>query len=109
MKIRKVQAAPENEDYVFFCPACKRGHRFRTKGNPKWKFNGDMEKPTITPSVLVHSIKPTTDEEDKRILAGEKIEPIPVTCHSFITDGMIAFCGDSTHALAGKTVPLEDF
>jgi hypothetical protein len=30
----------------------------------------------------------------------------PTRCHSFVTDGNIAYCPDCTHALAGKTVPL---
>jgi hypothetical protein len=30
-------------------------------------------------------------------------------CHSVVTNGMISFCADSTHALAGQTVRLEDF
>jgi hypothetical protein len=29
-------------------------------------------------------------------------------CHSIITDGKIQFCGDCTHALAGKIVDLPD-
>ena len=32
--------------------------------------------------------------------------PTPYACHSFVTDGRIQFLTDSTHTLAGQTVPL---
>jgi hypothetical protein len=31
------------------------------------------------------------------------------TCHLFINGGQIQYCGDSTHALAGQTIPMVDF
>lgn len=40
-------------------------------------------------------------------MAGETIIPDSFVCHSFVFDGEIRFLGDCTHALAGKTVPLE--
>jgi len=33
----------------------------------------------------------------------------PEHCHSFIRDGQIEFCSDSTHELAGKTVRLLEW
>lgn len=79
-------------DYAIFCPGCQFGHGFRTTKHPKWEFNGDMEKPTLHPSLLV-----------RYGAGGEEV------CHSFIKDGMIQFLDDCTHALKGQTVPLEDF
>lgn len=35
--------------------------------------------------------------------------PVPYTCHSFVTDGRIQFLGDCTHSLAGQTVDLPDW
>jgi hypothetical protein len=64
---------------------------WRPGGNPVWTFNGNLEKPTFTPSILV-----------TMPIEGEK----PKICHSFVTDGRIQFLGDCTHALAGKTVDL---
>lgn len=58
-----------------------------------WSFNGDMERPTFSPSLLVW---PTGDGYQKR-------------CHLFLTDGQLQFCGDSDHALAGQTVPLPEW
>ena len=62
-------------------------------------YNGDAEKPTFTPSVLV-----TYNGSD----AGKDGAP-PSVCHSFVTDGRIQFLADCTHALAGQTVGLPDF
>lgn len=77
-----------------------------------WQFNGNLEKPTVSPSILVSGVEWLTDEEHARVMAGEKIEPKPTICHSFITDGKIQFLSDSTHSLAGQTVelpPIEGF
>jgi hypothetical protein len=73
----------------FWCPGCDQVHGIRyanpTPG-PDWGWNGDLESPTITPSVLVEG------------------GPDEIRCHSFVTDGQIQFLHDSTHALAGQTV-----
>lgn len=74
------------------CPGCagprRTGlHAFPT-GDGGWTFNGDVERPSCAPSVK--------HEHDGRV------------CHYRITDGRIAYCGDSTHALAGRTVDLPD-
>ena len=68
-----------------------------------------MDKPTLTPSILVNGVDWPTDEEHKRIMAGEKVEPRPVVCHSYVTDGRIRFLNDCTHALTGQTVDLPEY
>jgi hypothetical protein len=55
---------------------------------PVWGFNGDCDKPTISPSLLCKS---------------------HITCHSFIVDGKIQFLSDCTHKLAGQTVDIPDW
>lgn len=82
----------------FWCPGCNDAHRI----NETWQFNGSAEKPTIQPSILVSrpanpDAAPGFEEyrQEKR-------------CHSFVTDGMIQFLDDSTHTLAGKTIPLPE-
>jgi hypothetical protein len=76
------------ECYVFHCPGCKFGHRFEV-GNGRWTFNGDLERPTFTPS-----------------LVSITNEPI---CHLFMRDGKIEFLSDSKHELAGQTVDCPDW
>lgn len=78
---------------IFECPGCKNLHQPRFAGaEPIWTWNGDVEKPTINPS-----IRARWDEGDKHV---EKC------CHIFVRDGHIEFCGDSTHELAGQTVEM---
>jgi hypothetical protein len=117
--LRKVDHKPGdgNADYMFICPGCKCGHGIWTeKANSMggvWTFNGNMAKPTFSPSLLIrHPLwtPPVTAENFEQW----KQAPWPQTqvenvCHSFIRDGMIQFLPDCTHALAGKTVPMESF
>ena len=96
-----------------WCPGCDEHHAMPVSkpsngDGPMWTFNGDEEKPTLSPSILVRGTKQITDEEAKRIMKGEKIEPIPHVCHSFVTDGKIQFLGDCTHKLVGQTVDLPE-
>ena len=50
-----------------------------------WTFDGNEESPTFAPSINIVG-----------------------RCHYHIRAGRIEFCGDSKHALAGKTVNLPD-
>lgn len=91
----------------FWCPGCAQMHVVRVPPHAfAWDFNGDYDRPTFMPSVLVTGVERMTDAEHARAMAGEKIEPRPLRCHSFVRDGRIEFLGDCTHALAGRTVDL---
>ena len=72
--------------YCFYCPGCKDNHYL----NKRWKFNGDLDRPTFTPSLL-------SQYNNKEI------------CHSYITDGKIRFLTDCTHHLKGQTVELPEY
>lgn len=81
--------------YSFYCPGCKETHVVFTQTNwnwPVWDFNGDLNKPTINPSIKV--IKPIDGKEN--------------SCHSFIKDGQIEFLNDCTHELRGQTIELPE-
>ena len=95
----------------FWCPGCDGVHQIRHTSfeHPVWTWNYDLDRPTLTPSVLVTGTQPMTGAEHTRIMAGEKITPRPLRCHSFITNGRIQFLADCTHALAGQTVDLPDW
>ena len=58
-------------------------------GRPHWEWNGSLDKPTFSPSLLVD--------------AGQRF-----LCHSFIRDGRIEFLNDCTHELKGQTVDLPE-
>jgi len=66
-------------------PVITSGSRRET---PCWTWNGDVERPTLKPSIR------STD--------GKTI------CHSWVNDGQVQFLADSTHELAGKTMALLD-
>ena len=40
----------EHGGWMHYCPGCKSHHLF----DERWTFNGDQEKPTFTPSMLVN-------------------------------------------------------
>lgn len=115
--LRTVEPGNGSPDFMFFCQGCKCGHGIWTTTkngvNAIWGFNGNMEKPTFTPSILIRShmwTPPVTAENaaewDKNPWKQEKVETV---CHSFVRDGMIQFLNDCTHELKGQTVPLEPF
>jgi hypothetical protein len=74
--------------YCFHCPGCGYDHPFHV---PAWKWNGSLDKPTFTPSLMCFGTMP-----EKR-------------CHSYVTDGKIQFLVDSFHELRSKTVELPDW
>ncbi len=80
--------------YLFWCPGCEGLHAFHTENhgdNPVWKFNGDLNNPTFSPSLgVIGTSKKGYD------------------CHLFLRNGKLQFQKDSKHALAGKTVELPD-
>lgn len=78
----------DEHKHAFFCPGCGFAHWFKTDGNG-WTWNGDRDKPTISPSILTLGVEPR--------------------CHSFVTDGRIRFLDDCTHKLKGRTVELPEF
>lgn len=106
-----------NGNIAILCPGCDEMHLLNVipaNGRPAWSFNDDLEKPTFSPSLLVrtgHFVTGKTESECENCIEckAEGVETTCEQCHSFITDGNIQFLADSTHALAGQTVPLGDF
>lgn len=86
---------------MFVCPGCVAGGPEGYEGlhmlpvncgdvhQPSWDFNGDMERPTLSPSILTQ---------------GGYVE----VCHSYLKDGVFEFLSDSTHPLSGQKVPIPD-
>lgn len=74
----------------YTCPGCKHEHSVPAA---HWNWNGDVDKPTLSPSVR------HLDEKD-----GKRV----TTCHYFIREGRIEFCGDCQHELSGKIVELPN-
>lgn len=84
----------------FECPVCETAHVVPTLPTEHgWGFNDDFDRPTLTPSILVHPHGALA--EDGSVYQTPR-------CHSFVRDGRIEFLSDCTHALAGKTVDLPN-
>lgn len=88
--------------WYIFCPGCYKWQQQQHPDDSRYwvngsihcfsesvhQFNGDIERPTLSPSLLAHNEVGT--------------------CHSLVKDGKIQFLGDCTHSLAGQTVDLMD-
>ena len=105
--LSKLLRSLEGGKVAFFCPGCRRMHAVNVAGGPgpSWGYNGDPEKPTFMPSVLVTWSEPSDVEAEW----DDPTKDQPRVCHSFVTDGRIQFLGDCTHSLAGQTVDLPEF
>lgn len=93
----------------FWCPGCQMVHGVTISGPKPWGYNGNAEKPTFTPSILVTWRTPKGYSNDNPAPVGWQGEYVQHACHSFVTDGRIQFLGDCTHELAGQTVDLPPF
>lgn len=88
--------------YEFFCNGCSLYHSFRValaknerRDAPVWKFNGDVENPTFSPSLLV-TLRDTPTGSGKT-----------AKCHLHLRNGQLQYLSDCTHDLAGTTVPVQ--
>jgi hypothetical protein len=60
-----------------------------TVKSPSWDWNGDLQKPTLSPSILT----------------GKGTQNV---CHSFLRNGVFQFLTDSNHRYCGKEVAMPD-
>lgn len=83
---------------AFICPGCidMRGatglHLLPVNSavkSPSWDWDGNLEAPTLSPSILTGKDSPNI-------------------CHSFLRAGVFEFLGDCTHSLANQKVPMPD-
>lgn len=97
--------------YRFICPGCNCTHTL----SDKWAFNGDNDKPTFSPSILVRTGHYVPGHEDQcwcKFYADRPDEEPDFKCsqcHSFVKDGKIQFLSDCSHELAGQTVDIPDW
>lgn len=105
------------EDSVsFWCPGCRGMHVVKVNGPNAWEYNGDVNKPTFSPSLLIASGHHSSlyKQGDPCWCTYNATKPVDEksfecgVCHSFIRDGMIQFLTDCTHHLSGQTVSIPD-
>ena len=93
---------PSGRGYGHWCPGCGQGHEVWVEpcytGAAAWTFDGNLDRPTFSPSVKIswgkHAGQADTDRGG--------------VCHYFIKAGRIEFQGDCTHGLAKQTIDLPD-
>lgn len=84
--------------WKFLCPVC--GVHYLPK-NAGWVFDGNIDSPTITPSLVEVVNSPNHPDY--------QAEADTTTCHLSVTAGEIVFYGDCTHEMAGQTVAMTDW
>jgi hypothetical protein len=101
----------------FWCPGCEEPHMITVDGTGAWTWNGNIESPTFSPSILVqcgHYAPGRANPESCWCTYNAEHPDDPsgficYACHSFVTDGKIQFLADSTHKLSGQTVDLPEW
>lgn len=89
-----------NGGYGHWCPACEEMHAFAVDGpqsnGARWTFDGNVDLPTFNPSMNIRwgrQADPRCDVDGG-------------ACHYHLHAGVLKYCADSTHAMAGLEVPL---
>ncbi len=110
-KISKILWESDDNGLLFWCPGCDMAHQihYGSGNGPRWGWNGNIDLPTFTPSVLVRYRHPKGYSNDNPAPLGWKGEYVDDICHSFVTNGRIQFLSDCTHHLIGQTVDLPEF
>lgn len=100
MKLKEIPVSEDNTNgnYMHYCPGCKQLHMINTlvrnNNGAIWSFDGDVNNPTFSPSIHIHS----TDAKGNR----------HTSCHYFIKSGYMHYCNDSRHELSGQIVELPN-
>lgn len=84
------------------------------QGTGRWSWNGDIEKPTLRPSVRTTSghfsegFTPPCWCDFNREHEDEKSRFKCFRCHCWVNDGRAIFLDDTTHEFKGQTLDLLD-
>lgn len=104
MKARLRNVIDGNTNYQclqFCCPGCAEMHSNSglhmipvntDKKSPSWSWDGNLESPTLSPSILTTS----GNHEGK------------TQCHSYLRNGIFEFLSDCTHSLVNQQVSMPD-
>lgn len=101
----KVLRVIKGGGFTFWCPGCDERHQINTSPGSLWEFNGDLEKPTFSPSYLTWN-RPNLNASPEHDPTGKYRNGS--RCHSFIKEGKIEYLDDCTHEYAGKTVDMVE-
>lgn len=86
-------ADADDRRLYFYCPGCECDHMIQIGDGdgPRWSFDGNMESPTVTPSI--RTFNPVNNQ---------------TICHFYINHGQIQYLNDCKHRLAGQSVDMKD-
>jgi Family of unknown function (DUF6527) len=92
--------------YDHWCPGCQEMHHLPDG----WKFNGNLQQPSFTPSFKHQGLKRefVNGKWSGQWLRDSNGNTIPYLCHYVLTSGILNFQGDCTHSLCGQKVPLPN-
>jgi hypothetical protein len=117
MRAKYVDYGDGRRGVRFYCPGCEESHLVPIDGPTKWSFNGNLELPTITPSLDIrigHYADGNTKEcycnFHQRFPDAEPLEPNLKCkqCHCIVSNGKILYVKGTTHALLDKQVDLPE-
>ncbi len=122
MKLKIISGDVEHPKVLsFFCEGCNEEHSVWVNGykhpnSTAWGWNGSMDTPTFTPSILIKSGHYATyfKEGDSCWCtyntkhADDPSSFVCVVCHTYITNGKIEYLPDSTHHLSGQIINLSE-
>jgi len=89
--------------HAIWCPGCGRMHVIPNR----WGFDGNIEAPTFVPSVKIEYNGQDAGVFDAAV--GLAFQRAPAKCcHFFLRAGVLEYCPDSTHKLAGQNIILPE-
>lgn len=118
MKCALSKSESSGDTLMFWCPGCDEAHGVRVDGSRGWTWDGSLEAPTISPSILVRSghyspYGASAKSGQCWCNYEERVGAKPPfkceQCHFFVKNGRIQFLSDCTHKLAGQTVELPEW
>lgn len=92
MAVMRIMNLDVGRRALIWCPACEEAHALTIDREGSWGWDGNLEQPTFSPSLLVLGGRQGPDHR----------------CHSFIENGNWRYLEDSTHAFARQIVPVPD-
>lgn len=81
-KLRSVGFGTAGSGIAFWCPGCNEAHAIRTEGTggefnrARWSFDGNVDAPTLSPSILVRANFSPEDGDCTHALRGQAV-PLP--------------------------------
>lgn len=107
----------QHTQLTYWCIGCEAGHTIEVEDEKAWTWDGNVNKPTFSPSILSMP-REKLNESGKLLVQSNRGSELTdehriktPRCHCFVKNGRIEYLSDSEHSLAGQTVdmvPLPD-